>query len=125
MWFSQHPRSYVFITFFSKINSGVKWIIVSCNYGRLGNRLHTHANILAWCISNDYNLSNLSFRSYSDLFETQRHHSSDSYFKKWNLVFYFMKYNFISNIIERLILSKMDEKIIFFSIILKKIIYLG
>jgi hypothetical protein len=84
----------------------VKWIIVSCNYGRLGNRLHTHANILAWCIANDYNLSNLSFRSYSNLFENQRHHSSDSYFKSRNLVLYLMKLTFICTYIERLILSK-------------------
>ena len=84
----------------------MKWVIVSCNYGRLGNRLHTHANILAWCILNDYNLSNLSFRSYSELFEKQRHHSSDSYFKNWNLIFYLMKNNFIGNFFERLILSK-------------------
>ena len=84
----------------------MKWIIVSCNYGRLGNRLHTHANILAWCISNDYNLSNLSFRLYSDLFEKQRYHSSDSYFQTKNILFYLMKLDFIRNFIERLILSK-------------------
>ena len=84
----------------------MKWIIVSCNYGRLGNRLHTHVNILAWCISNEYKLSNLSFRSYSDLFEKQRYHSSDSYFKSRNLLIYLMKINFISNFTERLILSK-------------------
>lgn len=84
----------------------MKWVIVSCNYGRLGNRLHTHANILAWCITNDYNLSNLSFKSYSELFEVQRHHFSDSYFKTWNLVLYLMKFSFIGNFIERLILSK-------------------
>ena len=84
----------------------MKWVIVSCNYGRLGNRLHTHANILAWCISNEYNLSNLSFKSYSELFQKQRHHSSDSYFKTKNIVWYMMKINFICNFIERLILSK-------------------
>ena len=84
----------------------MKWVIVSCNYGRLGNRLHTHANILAWCITNDYNLSNLSFRSYSDLFENQRHHYSNSYFKTKNIVCYLMKINFICNFIESLIFSK-------------------
>lgn len=84
----------------------MNWIILSCNYGRLGNRLHTHANLLAWCISNDYNLSNLSFRSYSNLFDTQRHHSSDSYFKTKNIVFCLAKLNIIIKLIERLILSK-------------------
>jgi hypothetical protein len=84
----------------------VKWIIVSCNYGRLGNRLHTHANILAWCIANDYNLTNISFKPYSHLFETQKYHYSYSYLKTWNLGFYLIKFNFISNYFERLILSK-------------------
>lgn len=84
----------------------MKWIIVSCNYGRLGNRLHTHANILAWCIRHNYNLSNLSFRSYSNLFETKEHHSSDSYFQTKNILFYLMKFKFFRNFIERVILSK-------------------
>ena len=84
----------------------MKWIIVSCNYGRLGNRLHTHANILAWSILNNYNLSNLSFRSYYNLFETQKHHSSDSYLKTRNVLIYLMKFDFIGNFTERLILSK-------------------
>ena len=106
MWFWGCLRSFVFINFFLKNNYIVNWIILSCNYGRLGNRLHTHANILAWCITNDYNLSNLSFRSYSDFFENQRHHSSDSYCKTKNIVCYLMKINFICNIVERLIFSK-------------------
>ena len=33
-------------------------LIVYCDYGRLGNRLHSHANALAWCIENNYNLIN-------------------------------------------------------------------
>jgi hypothetical protein len=84
----------------------VNWIIVSCNYGRLGNRLHTHANILAWCILNNYSLSNLSFRSYSNFFERQSNNSSDYYFQTKNFLFYLMKNNFIANLFERLILSK-------------------
>lgn len=84
----------------------MRWIIVSCNYGRLGNRLHTHANILAWCVSNNYNLSNLSFRTYSNLFEKQSNHSSDSYFESKNILFFLMKFNYICNFIERLILSQ-------------------
>ncbi len=45
-----------------------KTVIIYCNYGRLGNRLHTHVNALAWCINNGYNLLNLSFKSYSKYF---------------------------------------------------------
>ena len=72
----------------------IKWIIVCCEYGRLGNRLHTHANILAWCIRNNYKLSNISFSYYSSLFTKTRFHSADSYFKNWNLIFYIMKIQF-------------------------------
>ena len=46
-----------------------KVLVIYCDYGRLGNRLHTHANALAWCIENNYNLINLSFSDYADLFK--------------------------------------------------------
>ena len=46
-----------------------KLLIIYCDYGRLGNRLHTHANALAWCIENNYNLINLSFSDYAELFK--------------------------------------------------------
>ena len=38
-----------------------RWMILQRDYGQLGNRLHTHANALAWCIENNVNLLNLSF----------------------------------------------------------------
>lgn len=45
------------------------WLLIQCDYGRLGNRLHTHANALAWCIENKVNLINFDFLSSSGLFE--------------------------------------------------------
>ena len=38
-----------------------KWLVVQKDYGQLGNRLHTHANALAFAIEHDLNLLNLSF----------------------------------------------------------------
>ena len=47
-----------------------RWLILKRDYGQLGNRLHTHANAMAWCLENEVNLLNLSFRNYSREFET-------------------------------------------------------
>ena len=99
----------------------MNWVIVSCNYGRLGNQLHTHANILAWCIKNNNNLINLSFRSYSNCFESQIHHSSGSYFQNGYSLFHLLKLNFIYNFLERLILSeKWLNRLSFFFYIIEK-----
>jgi hypothetical protein len=48
-----------------------RWLILQADYGQLGNRLHTHANALAWCIEHKVNLLNLSFLSSSSLFFQQ------------------------------------------------------
>lgn len=48
-----------------------KWLIIQCDYGQLGNRLHTQANALAWCIERKVNLLNLGFLSSSSLFVQQ------------------------------------------------------
>ena len=53
-----------------------KVLVIYCDYGRLGNRLHTHANALAWCIENNYNLINLSFSGYAELFKSSSKHKS-------------------------------------------------
>ena len=49
-------------------------LVIYCDYGRLGNRLHTHANALAWCIQNNYNLINLSFSDYAEFFNNSPKH---------------------------------------------------
>ena len=45
-----------------------RWMILQRDYGQLGNRLHTHANAIAWCLENKLNLINLSFVEYADGF---------------------------------------------------------
>ncbi len=48
-----------------------RWLIIQSDYGQLGNRLHTQANALAWCIERKVNLLNLGFLSSSSLFVRQ------------------------------------------------------
>lgn len=83
-----------------------KWVIVCCNYGRLGNRLHTHANILAWCIRNNYNLLNLSFRKYSCLFEPQKLHNADMSFKNRSVTTILFRIEILRDLITKLACSR-------------------
>ena len=46
-------------------------IVLKRDYGQLGNRLHTHANLLAWCIENDLDFINLSFITEAKHFESK------------------------------------------------------
>jgi len=55
-----------------------KWLIIQKDYGQLGNRLHTHANALAWCIENKVNLVNLSFKKYSQFFASDNRHTVET-----------------------------------------------
>ena len=64
-----------------------KLLVVFCDYGRLGNRLHTHANALAWCIENNYNLINLSFFDYAELFKNSPKHNSGNINQNKNFIF--------------------------------------
>ena len=45
-----------------------RWMILQRDYGQLGNRLHTHANAIAWCLEKKLNLINLSFFEYAEHF---------------------------------------------------------
>ncbi len=56
-----------------------KWLLIQKDYGQLGNRLHTHANALAWCIENKVNLLNLSFKKYSPLFASDKNHTVETF----------------------------------------------
>ena len=47
------------------------------DYGQLGNRLHTHANALAWCLEKKLDLLNLSFVNYAHHFQGGRQCSAD------------------------------------------------
>jgi hypothetical protein len=80
-------------------------LIIYCDYGRLGNRLHTHVNALAWCIENNYNLINLSFNEYAPLFKNSSKHKSGNLQQTNNFLFKSLSSSLFRNILRRLLLS--------------------
>jgi hypothetical protein len=81
-------------------------LIVYCDYGRLGNRLHTNANAMAWCIENNYNLINLSFNEYANLFESSPHHNSGNLHQTKDFIFKILTSRSFRKILRRLLLSE-------------------
>jgi len=79
--------------------------VIYCDYGRLGNRLHTHVNALAWCIENKYNLINLSFSDYADLFESSQKHKSGNFHQNKNFLFKPLSGSPLRNFLRKLLLS--------------------
>lgn len=82
-----------------------KLLIIYCDYGRLGNRLHTHANALAWCIENNYNLINLSFNEYARLFKNSPRHKSGNLQQTNSFLFESFSSKLFRNFLRRLLLS--------------------
>ena len=82
-----------------------KLLIIYCDYGRLGNRLHTHANALAWCIENNYNLMNLSFNEYAHFFKNSQKHKSGNFHQHENFLFKSLSSRVFINFLRRLLLS--------------------
>ena len=82
-----------------------KTLLIYCDYGRLGNRLHTHANALAWCIENNYNLINLSFSEYAGLFNNLPKHNSGNLHQNENFIFKSLSSRLFRNFLRRLLLS--------------------
>ena len=80
-------------------------LIVYCDYGRLGNRLHSHANALAWCIENNYNLINLSFSEYADLFENSPKHNSGNFQNTKDFIFNIFSSKLVRNFLRKMLLS--------------------
>ena len=80
-------------------------LLIYCDYGRLGNRLHTHANALAWCIENNYNLINLSFNEYAPLFKSSSKHKSGNLHQTNSILFKSFSSSLFRNILRRLLLS--------------------
>lgn len=69
-----------------------RWLILKCDYGQLGNRLHTHANAMAWCLEHEVNLLNLSFLPYAREFAVtsgQPAHMVAPQSSVWRLLFRF------------------------------------
>ena len=103
-------------------------IIINCEYGQLGNRLHTHSNILAFCIEYNLNLINFSFSKYKDLFNNKLPHlyihktSEKIFFNSFILkfIFFILNINSINRILDYFTLKKgitetinQDELLIF------------
>jgi hypothetical protein len=83
----------------------LKILLIYCEYGRLGNRLHTHANALAWCIENNYSLINLSFSEYAGLFNKSPIHNSGNLHQNENFIFKSLSSRLFRNFLRRLLLS--------------------
>jgi hypothetical protein len=82
-----------------------KVLVIYCDYGRLGNRLHTHANALAWCIENNYNLINLSFSDYAELFKSSSKHKCGNLQQTKSFLFKSLSSTLFRNFLKRLLLS--------------------
>ena len=80
-------------------------LIIYSDYGRLGNRLHTHVNALAWCIENNFNLINLSFSNYADLFQTSPKHKSGNFHQYKQFIFKILSYRPVKSFLRKLLLS--------------------
>tara|TARA_Y100000588_G_scaffold184735_1_gene198631 strand:- start:239 stop:1162 length:924 start_codon:yes stop_codon:yes gene_type:complete len=79
-----------------------KWLVIQRDFGQLGNRLHTHANALAWCIENKVNLINFSFKKYSPWFSSKKTVSVEIFIshksKRANLLRYERLWKFLERI---------------------------
>ena len=80
-------------------------LVIYCDYGRLGNRLHTHANALTWCIENNYNLINLSFNEYASLFNSSTKYNSGNLHQNENFIFKSLSACLFRNFLRKLLLS--------------------
>ena len=83
----------------------LRTLVIYCDFGRLGNRLHTHANALAWCIENNYSLINLSFSEYASLFNKSPKHNSGNLHQNENFIFKSLSSRLFRNFLRKLLLS--------------------
>jgi hypothetical protein len=79
-----------------------KWLLIQKDYGQLGNRLHTHANALAWCIENKVNLVNLSFKKYSQLFASDKGHTVETLITQKSKLANLLRYERLWKFLERI-----------------------
>ena len=77
-------------------------MIVQRDFGQLGNRLHTHANAVAWCLENKLNLINLSFIEYADWFSKWQGKPIPFNGTQQNLSFVFLRISNIGNFHNRI-----------------------
>ena len=79
-----------------------KWLVVQNDFGQLGNRLHTHANALAWCIENKVNLINFSFKKYSPWFSSEEGKSVEIFISKKSKLANLLRYERLWKFLERI-----------------------
>ena len=80
----------------------IKWIVIQHDYGQLGNRLHTHANALAWCMQNKVNLINLSFKNYSSWFSAGKNKSVEIFISRKSMLANLLRYKRLWKFLERI-----------------------
>jgi len=78
-----------------------RWLVIQRDYGQLGNRLHTHANALAWCIENEVNLINLSFKKYSPLFSSMKGRSVETFISRKSKLVSLLRHELVWKLFER------------------------
>jgi hypothetical protein len=79
-----------------------RWLLIQRDYGQLGNRLHTHANALAWCIENKVNLVNLSFQKYSSWFSSNDCRSVEIFISRKSRLVGILCFSYIEKLVDRL-----------------------
>ena len=79
-----------------------RWLLIQRDYGQLGNRLHTHANALAWCIENKANLINLSFQKYSPWFSSNECKSVEIFISRESRLVAILRSSYAKKLLDRL-----------------------
>lgn len=79
-----------------------RWLFIQKEYGQLGNRLHTHANALAWCIENNVNLVNLSFKKYSPFFASSKSNTVETFISGKSKLANFLHFERFWTVLEKL-----------------------
>ena len=83
-----------------------RWMVLQCDYGQLGNRLHTHANALAWCIENNVNLLNLSFQYFAINFGQNRNQNAEIFTVKKGILNSLFANLLFQNILTKICMSE-------------------
>jgi hypothetical protein len=81
------------------------WLILKRDYGQLGNRLHTHANALAFAIEHNLNFLNLSFTESAKDFSRQNYTTQDRYLPQASILGRLLSSSKIVSLLQRLSLS--------------------
>lgn len=81
-------------------------ILLKKDYGQLGNRLHTHSNIIAWCLEHGYPLLNLSFLVYANQFSTFNNYPIDRLWNTSSISQHLLRFSPIIKLLNKISLSQ-------------------